>query len=172
MNTSNKNITFKGQKVEVKGRELKFGDSLPTFKLTGNDLSDVTENNYKGKTLIISVVPSLDTPVCSIQTKRFNNEAANLSSNVVILTVSRDVPFAQKRWCGAEGVERVVTASDYKYRTFGDSFGVELPELALLIRAVFVIDSAGKVVHVEYVKEITDEPDYASALQSISSLIS
>ena len=165
MNTTNKNITFKGNPIAVSGTEIKVGDSAPDFKLTGLDLQDVTSDNYSGKILVLSVVPSLDTPVCSIQTKNFNSEATKLSDKITILTVSMDLPFAQKRWCGLEEVENIQVASDYKYRDFAMKYGVLLGELGLLTRAVFVVDQNQKVRHVEYVKEVTTEPDYNAALQ-------
>jgi len=170
MNTSNQNITFKGNKVSVTGRELHEGDALPEFKLTGVDMSDVTNATFSGKVLVLSVVPSLDTPVCAIQTKRFNQEAGSLSDDVVILTVSVDLPFAQKRWCGAEGVDNVMTASDYKYRSFGENFGTYINELGLLCRAVFVVDQHDKLAYVEYVQEVTSEPDYSAALATVKNL--
>jgi thiol peroxidase len=130
-------------------------------------MSDVSNGTYAGKVLVLVSIPSIDTPVCAIETKKFNQEAASLSQDVVIASVSRDLPFALKRWCAAEGVERVVTLSDYKYRGFGKEYGVELPDLALLARALFVVDKSGKVVHVDYVTEVAEEPDYAAALSAI-----
>lgn len=171
MNTTNKNLTFKGSPLRVEGKELKIGDSLPSFRLTGNDLSDVSSDQFKGKVLVLSIVPSLDTPTCAIQTRRFNQEATDLSGEVVILTVSEDLPFAQSRWCGAEGVSRVQTASDYKYRQFGDAYGVTLPDTGLLTRAVVVSDKQGKIVHIEYVQELSAEPDYAAALKKVRELL-
>ena len=169
-NTSIQKIKFKGQPTPVTGRELKKGDKLPSFKLTANDLSDLTSDQYKGKTLILSVVPSIDTPTCQLQTKRFNKEAAALGKDVEILTVSMDLPFAQKRWCGTEGIDRVKTASDYKYRAFGEDFGVFWQGPALLARAVFVVDGQANIRHVEYVEEISAEPDYAAALDALKSI--
>lgn len=166
MNKTNQNITFKGNKITILGNELKEGQVVPDFQLTANDMSDLSINNFKGKVVIISTIPSLDTPVCSIETKRFNEEASNLSDSVVILTVSRDLPFAQKRWCAAEGVSKVVTASDYKHRSFGSAFGVEIKELGLLARAIFVVGKDGKITHTEYVQEIAQEPDYSLALNA------
>ena len=166
-NKTNKNILFKGNPTPVTGREIKEGDKLPKFKLTGNDLADVTSDQFAGKRLIISVVPSLDTPTCHIQTKHFNQVAESLGADVAILTVSLDLPFAQKRWCGAEGVTRVKTASDYKYHAFGEDFGVFWQGPALLARAVFVADSSGIVRHVEYVQDLSKEPDYDAALAAV-----
>jgi len=171
MATSNQNITFKGEKTQVGGREVKVGDALPDFSLTAMDFSDITINNFPGKVLVISAVPSLDTPVCSVETKRFNQELDTLSGDAAVLTVSRDLPFAQKRWCGAEGVDKVVCASDYKHRTFGEAFGVEWESMGILARAVFVVDKAGKIAHVDYVSEITEEPDYDGVLAKVKELL-
>jgi thiol peroxidase len=125
-------------------------------------LSDVTNAAFAGKVLVVVSIPSIDTPVCATETKKFNQEASALSDDVVIAIVSRDLPFAFKRWCGAEGVSKVVTLSDFKHRSFGKQFGVELPDLGLLARAVFVADKSGKIVHVDYVSEVADEPDYTA----------
>lgn len=164
MNKSNQKITFQGKPLNVTGREIHEGDQMPAFRLTGGDLSDVTSESFRDKVLILSVVPSLDTSTCALQTRRFNQEAAALGSSVHIITVSMDLPFAQSRWCGAEGVDRLITASDHKYRRFGEDYGVYLPDTALLARAVFVVGQNGKVQHVEYVENLSEEPDYASAL--------
>lgn len=164
MALTNDTITLFGNKVTVNGAALKVGQALPAFTLTANDLSDLSSTAFQGKVLIVSVVPSLDTPVCSVQTKRFNDELAKLPENVTVLTVSRDLPFAQKRWCGAENASKVVTASDYKYRSFGAAFGAEMIGSAFLARAVFVVDKGGMIQHVEYVDEVTHEPDYNKAL--------
>ena len=171
MATTNKNITLHGNPVAVSGKELQVGESVPDFKLTADDLSDIGLRDFQGQALIISAVPSLDTPVCAVQTKRFNEEAAKLAGKVKILTVSRDLPFAQKRWCAAEGVENLTLASDHKYRTFGQAFGVDAEEVGILARAVFVVDPAGKIVHVDYVPEISEEPDYEAVLTSLASIL-
>ena len=160
-------VTFKGEPVTLVGREIKVGDMAPPFKLVGNDLADVESASFEGEVLVLSVVLSLDTPVCNTQIRMFNEKAADLSKNVRILAVSLDLPFAQARFCGAEGIERVMTASDYKYRTFGEAYGVFIREFGLLARAVFVIDSAGRVVHAQYVPETTDEPDYDAVLDAV-----
>lgn len=165
-----RHISFKGSELTLKGNELKVGDKLPTFTLTGNDMGDLKSQDFAGKKLLISVVPSLDTPVCAIQTKRFNEELAKLGNDVAVLTVSMDLPFAQKRWCGAEGMEAVVTASDYKYRTFGETFGAFISEWGLLARAVFVADKEGKITYTEYVPEVSSEPKYESALAAVKAL--
>lgn len=164
MALTNDGITLMGNKVTINGAALKVGQALPPFKLTANDMSDLSSDSFKDTVVILSVVPSLDTPVCSEQTKRFSAELEKMPPHVVVLTVSRDLPFAQKRWCGAANATKVTTASDYKYRTFGPSFGAEMVESALLARAVFVVDRSGIIQHVEYVNEVATEPDYDKAL--------
>jgi len=172
MSVSNQEITFKGNPIEVGGASVQVGQSVPEFKVVGLDMSDVTQANFDGKVVVISSVPSLDTPVCAVQTKRFNEEISKLGNDdVVVLTVSRDLPMAQKRWCGAEGVENVVCASDFKYHSFAKTFGVELPTLGLLARAIFVVDKKGSVQHVEYVSEIAEEPNYDSVIEKVKELV-
>jgi thiol peroxidase len=167
MAKNNHKITMKGNALKVEGRSVEEGAQAPTFKLTAADMGDVTNATYANKVVVLLAIPSIDTPVCAIETKRFNQEALSLSQDVVVASVSRDLPFALKRWCAAEGVARVVTLSDYKYRSFGQEYGVDLPDLGLLARALFVIDKAGKVVHVDYVSEVAEEPDYAAALAAV-----
>lgn len=159
------NVTFKGNPITLLGSEVKVGDQAPDFKVLANDLSEVTLADTKGKVRIFSVVPSLDTGVCDAQTRRFNEEAAKLD-NVEVLTFSVDLPFAQKRWCGANGIENVQTLSDHRELSFGKAYGTAIEELRLLTRAVFVVDSNDKVTYVEYVKEATDHPDYESAIEA------
>lgn len=157
-------VTLKGNPVTLVGPEIKVGDTAPAFTVLANDLSPKTLADYKGKVLIIASVPSLDTPVCDMETRRFNTEAAGLGDDVTILTLSMDLPFAQARWCGAAGVEAVKTLSDHRDASFGQAFGVLIKELRLLCRAVFVVDRDGRVAYVQYLAETTDEPDYAAAL--------
>lgn len=164
-------VKFKDQPMTLVGEEVKVGDTAPDFTVAANDLSPLTLADTKGKTRLISVVPSLDTPVCDAQTRRFNQEAAALGEDVEILTVSMDLPFAQKRWCGAAGVERVTTASDYKDRAFGTNWGVLIKELGLLARSVFVVDKNDKIAYVELVPEVTDEPDYDKAIAAVKSAL-
>ena len=164
MSTTNDNITFQGNKLKVRGEPVRKGELLPRFRVVGVDMKDITNETYQGKPLLLSIVPSIDTPVCAIQTRKFNEEATKLSPEVTVLTVSRDLPFAQKRWCAAEGISRVVTASDYKYHTFGEAFGSLIEDLGLLARVVIVADKTGRIQHVEYVNEISQEPDYEAAL--------
>lgn len=163
-------ITMKGGPLTLLGDEIRIGDRAPDFEVTGTDLSPVKLSNYKGKTLIISAVPSLDTPVCDTETRRFNKEASNLGNNTKILTISMDLPFAQARWCGATGIDRVTTLSDYKNNSFGKSYGILIKELRLLARAIFIIDKEGIVKYVQLVKEVTEEPNYEEVLKAAKEL--
>ncbi|MCX7571572.1 thiol peroxidase [Tumebacillus sp. DT12] len=156
-------VTFKGGTVTLVGNEVKVGDQAPNFTVLANNLTPVTLEDSKGSVRIISVVPSVDTGVCDAQTRRFNEEAANLG-DVKILTVSVDLPFAQGRYCGAAGIENVQTLSDHRDLSFGHAYGVVIKELRLLARATFVIDKNDKLVHVEYVPEVTTHPDYEAAI--------
>lgn len=160
-------ITFKGGPLTLVGPELKVGDPAPDFKLIDTALKPVTLADSKGKTRVISVVPSIDTPVCDLQTKRFNQEASKLPANVAVITVSMDLPFAQGRWCGLAGADKVQMLSDYREHSFGKAYGVLIKELGLLSRSVFVVGPDDKVEYVEYVKEITEHPDYAKVLGSL-----
>jgi len=159
-------VTMQGQPLRVEGRRLEPGDEAPEATLVANDLSDVPLSDYRGQTVILSLVPSLDTGVCSRQTHAFNEAAAELGENVRVVTVSMDLPFAQQRWCGAEGVERVVTLSAHRNEDFGRACGALLPEVRLLARAVFVIDPAGRVTYAQYVGELTEEPVYEPVLRA------
>ncbi|KON86747.1 peroxidase [Sporosarcina globispora] len=158
-------ITFKGNPVTLLGNEVKEGDKAPEFKVLANDLSEVSLADSKGQVRLISVVPSIDTGVCDAQTRRFNEEASKLD-NVKVLTVSVDLPFAQKRWCAAAGIENVQTVSDHRDLSFGEAYGVAIQELRLLARAVFVVDSNDTVTYAEYVSEATDHPDYEAAVEA------
>lgn len=158
-------ITFKGNPVTLLGNEVKVGEKAPDFKVLANDLSEVTLADSKGQVRLISVVPSIDTGVCDAQTRRFNEEASKLG-NVKILTVSVDLPFAQKRWCAAAGIENVQTVSDHRELSFGEAYGVAIQELRLLARAVFVVDSSDTVTYAEYVSEATDHPNYEAAVEA------
>ena len=163
-------VTFKGAALTLLGQELKVGDKAPDATLLAADMKETKISDFRGKVCVIASVPSLDTPVCDAEVRRFNKEAAALGEDVVILSVSMDLPFAQKRWCGAAGVERVVTLSDYQTASFGEAYGVLIKELRLLARAVFVLDREGVLHHVQVVREITDEPDYAPVLGAIRQL--
>ncbi|HQN19739.1 MAG TPA: thiol peroxidase [Syntrophobacteraceae bacterium] len=164
-------VTFQGNPLTLLGNDVKAGDKAPAFETLDNSLTPVSLASYQGKVVILSSVPSLDTPVCDLETRRFNDEAAKLAEDVVVLTISMDLPFAQKRWCGAAGVTHVTTLSDHKDAAFGLAYGVLIKELRLLARAVFVVDRQGVVRYVERVKEITHEPDYDAALEAVRNCI-
>lgn len=164
-------ITFKGNSMTLLGPELHVGDSAPDFSVVDNGLAAVSLSSYVGKIKIISSVPSLDTPVCDAETRRFNQEAAALPGDAVVLTISLDLPFAQKRWCGAAGIDKVVTLSDYRDRSFGLGYGVLIKELLLLTRAVFVVDAANIIRYIQIVPEVTEEPDYAAAITAAKALL-
>jgi len=159
-------VTMRGNPLTLIGAELKPGQTAPAFKLVGAGMKEVTLDQFKGKVKIISTIPSVDTPVCDAETRRFNEEAAKLPSDVVILTVSMDLPFAQARWCGAAGVDKVTTLSDYRGAHFGEAYGVLIKELYLLARVVFVVDKNDKITYVEYVKEVANHPNYEAALEA------
>lgn len=163
-------VTFQGNPLTLVGPELAVGSAAPDATLLTNDLSATSIADVRGKVCVISVVPSLDTPVCDLQTRRFNEEAAKLGDDVVVLTVSMDLPFAQARWCGAAGVDQVVTLSDHRDASFGAAFGVLIKELRLLTRAIFVLDAAGVIQYVEVVPEMTSHPDYDAALAAVAHL--
>ncbi|MCD7032764.1 thiol peroxidase [Metabacillus sp. GX 13764] len=161
-------VTFKGNPMTLPGKEVKPGNQAPDFTVLANDLSEVTLADSKGKVRLISVVPSIDTGVCDAQTRKFNEKAAKLD-NVVVLTISNDLPFAQKRWCAANGLENVQVLSDHRDLSFGEAYGVTMKELRLLARSVFVVDSNDQVTYAEYVSEGTDHPDYEAALEAAKS---
>jgi thiol peroxidase len=164
-------IAFKGGPMTLLGPEVKVGDRAPDFKAVDNGMQLATLDSFRGKVKIITSVPSLDTPVCDMETRRFNEEAGKLPDNVVVLTVSMDLPFAQKRWCAAAGVEKVKTLSDYQSRSFGLAYGVIIKELQLLARAVFIVDDQDIVRYVEIVPEVTKEPDYDRVLNAVKALL-
>ena len=163
-------ITMKGTPLSLVGEELQVGQEAPGFQLVANDLSEKTLDDYRGKVKIVSVVPSLDTSVCDTQTRRFNEKSAQLGEDVVVLTVSADLPFAQKRWCGAAGVDHVETLSDYKTNQFGKDYGLLVDDLYVLCRAVLVLDRDNRVVYRQIVPEIASEPDYDAALEAAKSV--
>lgn len=163
-------VTFKGNPLTLLGKDIRVGDRAPEFQVLSQDLTPVKLSDAKGKTLLISVVPSLDTPVCDAQTKRFNEEAANLPAGVEVWTISMDLPFGQKRWCGMSSVNRIKVLSDHRDASFGTAFGCLIKELRLLARGTFVIDSQGIVRHAEYVSEVTSHPNYDAALTAIRQL--
>lgn len=163
-------VTFKGNPLTLIGDEIRPGMKAPNFEALTNDLAAVTLGTYSGKTRVVSVVPSLDTPVCDAQTRRFNQEATKMSKDTVVLTISMDLPFAQKRWCGAAGVSNVITLSDHMKASFGTAYGTLIAELRLLTRSIFIIDKDDVVRYVEYVSEMTQEPDYAKALEELKKI--
>jgi thiol peroxidase len=163
-------VIFGGKPATLLGNELKVGDAAPDFTAVGNDLKPVALSQLKGKVVVVASVPSLDTPTCDLETRRFNAEAVKLGPDVVILTVSMDLPFAQKRWCGAAGVDRVVTVSDHRDASFGIGYGVLLKDVRLLAGAVFVLDRQGVIRYMQLVKETGTEPDYAPVLQAVKEL--
>ncbi|MDF1536478.1 MAG: thiol peroxidase [bacterium] len=159
-------VTFKGETVNTVGDLPPFSTKAPDFALTRNDLTDVTLAEYSGKRLLLNIFPSLDTAVCAMSVRRFNEEAAGLQ-NTKVLCVSEDLPFAQKRFCGAEEIDNVETLSAFRYRAFANGYGVRImngPLKSLLTRAIIIIDTRGKVIYTELVPEITREPDYEAAL--------
>ena len=164
-------VTMNGSSLTLVGNKVEVGDSAPDFEIVANDLSPVKFSSFRGKVCIISSVPSLDTAVCDTMTRRFNEEAGNLGDDVVVLTISMDLPFAQERWCGAAGVKNVQTLSDHRDASFGKAFGVLIKELRLLARAVFVVDKEGVVRHIQIVDELTNEPDYEAVLKAAKELL-
>jgi thioredoxin-dependent peroxiredoxin len=163
-------VTMKGKPVTLVGQAVKAGQKAPDFEVTANDLSPVKFSSFAGKVCIIASVPSLDTSVCDMETRKFNEKAAELGSDVVVLTISMDLPFAQKRWCGAAGIKNVQTLSDYRDASFGNAYGVLIKDLRLLARAVFVVDKKGVVRYLQIVPEIATEPDYDAALKAAKEL--
>ena len=163
-------ITMRGNPLTLIGNEAKAGEVAPDFVVLDNNLSPVKFSSFRGKICVVTSVPSLDTPVCEIETKRFNEEAGRLGPEVAVLTISMDLPFAQKRWCGAAGVTNVQTLSDYRDASFGMAYGVLIKELRLLARAVFLVDKGGKIQYLELVKEVSKEPDYEAVLNALKKL--
>ena len=164
-------VTFAGGPVTLVGPEVKVGEKAPDFKLLDNSLAEKTLKDYEGKIKVISVVPSLDTGVCDAQTRWFNKDVTGLSSDVVVLTVSMDLPFAQARWCGAAGVKNVVALSDHRDASFGTNYGFLMEGLRLEARGVVVIDKNDKVTYVEYVPEVTHAINFDSVLAAVKALI-
>lgn len=161
---------FRGQPLTLIGNPVNPGDKAPDFRVVNNSLEEITLASYAGKIRVFNVVPSLDTPVCDQQTRKFNELASGLGNDVVILTVSMDLPFAQKRWCGAAGVDRVITLSDYQDRSFGENYGVLIKELKLLARSIFIVDKEGIVRYVQIVPETGQLPDFDEAIRELHSL--
>lgn len=170
MEEQKRTVTMKGNPLTLTGNSAKVGQPAPDFEVIANDMSSVKFSSFKGKVCVICSVPSLDTSVCDTETRRFNEEAGKLGSDVVVLTISMDLPFAQKRWCGAAGVKNVQTFSDHREASFGKAYGVLIKELRLLARAVFVVDADGTIRYAQIVDELTNEPDYEAALNAVKGL--
>ena len=166
-------ITFKGNPMTLAGQALATGSTAPDFTLHyfKDGMQTLTLGDLRGKPCLISVVPSLDTGVCAIQTKKFNEQIGSLGDSIHALTVSVDLPFAQGRFCSENGIDNMRTASDYQDRNFGQQWGMLIEELKILARGVFVLDADGKIVHAETVGEVTDEPNYDSAFQALNGLL-
>lgn len=164
-------ITFGGDKVTLLGKQVEVGQEAPAFKATKNDLSEFNSEDLKGKVVVYSIAPSLDTSVCAIQAKKFNHDALDLSDDVVIVTITEDLPFAQKRFCANEDIKNLEMVSDYKEREFGEKYGFLIDELKLLARGVVVVDKEGVIKHVEYVEEVTNEVDFDAALEAVKELV-
>ena len=163
-------ITMRGKPLTLLGAEAKTGAAAPDFEALANDLSPVKLSSFKGRVCVISSVPSLDTPVCDLETRRFNEEAGKLGPNIAFLTISMDLPFAQKRWCGAAGATNLQTLSDHRQASFGSAYGMLIKELRLLARAVFIVDKAGILRYSQLVKEVSQEPNYEEVLQALKQI--
>ncbi len=163
-------VTFGGNPMTLVGNEIKVGDKAPDFEVVGNDLKPVKGSSFDGKVRILCAIASLDTAVCDVETRRFNQEAGSLG-DVTILTISMDLPFTQKRWCGAAGIDRVVTLSDHRSASFGETYGILMKETRLLARAVFVVDREGIVRYIQLLAEVGTEPDYDAALKAAKELL-
>ena len=163
-------VTMRGNPLTLVGDEVTVGQAAPDFTVLDNNLAPVGFSSFRGKTCIVASVPSLDTPVCEVETRKFNEEAAKLGADTSVLTISMDLPFAQKRWCAAEGIDAVQTLSDHRDASFGTSYGVLIKELRLLARAVFVVDREGTIRYIQLVKEIAEEPDYQAVLTAVKEL--
>lgn len=164
-------VTFKGNPMTLVGQSVRSGETAPDFRVVDNTLQPVTLASSAGKIRLITTVPSLDTPVCDTMTRTFNQDAAKLPDNVVVYTISLDLPFAQKRWCGNAGIDRVQTLSDYQDRSFALNYGLLIKELKLTARAVLVIDASDRISYLQLVPEVTSEPDYAAALAAVRALL-
>jgi len=164
-------VTFQGKPLTLLGNEVPVGQTAPDFVVLDADLSEVRFSSFRGRVCVISSVPSLDTPVCDVQTRRFNLEATRLGDAVEVLTISMDLPFAQKRWCAAAGIDRVRVFSDHRDAAFGLAYGVLIKELRLLARAVFVVDGRGILRYKQVVEELSEEPDYESVLAAVAPLV-
>ena len=163
-------ISMRGNPLTLTGNEVKVGDEAPDFDVVANDLSPVRFSSFRGKVCVLSSLPSLDTPVCNAQTRRLDREAERLGTDVAILTISMDLPFAQKRWSDAAAMNRVQALSDHRDASFGTSYGLLIKELRLLARAVLLVDRDGTIRYIQLVKELADEPDYNAVLSALDKL--
>lgn len=164
-------VTFGGKKLNLYGEVVKVSDKAPDFKAVNNDLSSFDSKENQGKVVVYSVVPSIDTGVCSLQARTFNEEAEKLGDDVIVITVSCDLPFAQKRFCAQEGIKNSISISDYKDHDFGKKYGFLIEDLTLLSRGVVIVDKNGKIAYTEYVKEVTNEVNFEAALEAVKALI-
>lgn len=164
-------VAFRGNPLTLLGPDLQVGEKAPEFRVVDTDLNPVSLRDFAGKFLLISVTPSLDTSVCDSQGRKFNELAANLSDDVVVLNISVDLPFAQKRWCGANNIDRIKVLSDYQERDFGLKYGVLIKELKLLARSVWIVDKDGVIRYKEIVSEVTNEPDYNAAMDALKKIV-
>lgn len=164
-------VTFVGKKLNLYGEVVKVSDKAPDFKAVNNDLSSFDSKENQGKVVVYSVVPSIDTGVCSLQARTFNEEAEKLGDDVIVITVSCDLPFAQKRFCAQEGIKNSISISDYKDHDFGKKYGFLIEDLALLSRGVVIVDKNGKIAYTEYVKEVSNEVNFEAALDAVKALI-
>jgi thioredoxin-dependent peroxiredoxin len=165
---ADRTVNLAGNQLPLAGTQVKVGQRAPDFTLTGNDLGEVTLAKTSGAVRVFAAVPSLDTPVCDRETRRFNQDVAGLPGAHVYV-VSMDLPFAQKRWCGAAGIDQVTTLSDHRHASFGEAWGVLIPAVRLLARAVFVVDRSDIIRYAEYVPNVGEEPDYGAALAAVKS---
>ncbi len=168
-------VTLRGNPIELEGTPVEVGQKAPDFKVVATDLSVKSLNDYSGRVLILASLPSLDTPVCDLEARKFNEEVTKLSGDVSVLIISMDLPFAQKRWCGVSGVDpeskKVITLSDHRFASFGTNYGVLMKDLRLLARAIFVVSKDGTIRYKEIVPEVSSEPNYDAILDSVKKLI-
>jgi thiol peroxidase len=168
---STRTVTFQGKPLSLAGSAVNIGDLAPDARLLDGEMQEIAVESFRGKLLVLLSLPSLDTPVCDTETRRFNEYAGTLGADVTVCAVSMDLPFAQKRWCGAAGVERVMTLSDFRDREFGSKYGLTIEELGLLARSVHIVDREGVVRYVQLVPEITDEPNYDEVRAVVAELL-
>ena len=159
-------VTFQGNPITLKGNQIKVGDDAPDFTLVDNDLNSFKLSDTKGKRVFLTV-PSLDTPVCDMEIRKFNEEATKLGEHISVYAISMDLPFAQGRWCGGAGIDRVKTVSDFKQKSFGKQYGTLIQEFGFLTRAIFVVDENNKITYVEYCNDVINEPNYEKVLDAV-----